>query len=74
MIVFNKKILASVLFILISLVGMATQMDGPPPPVAQGAPIPPGLPIDNGLIILASAAIIYGIYRILKFYKTQNQA
>ena len=53
---------------------MATQMDGPPPPVAQGAPIPPGLPIDNGLIILASAAIVFGIYRVLKFYKTQNQA
>ena len=77
MIIYNKKILASILFILISFVCMATQVvesAGPPEPQAMGGPIPPGFPIDNGLIILFVAAIIYGIYRILKFSKPQSQA
>ncbi len=49
----NKKIFASILFVLISFVCMA-QPDPPPPPP------PPGLPIDGALPILIIGALIYG--------------
>lgn len=47
--------------------------DGPPHPVPQGGPGPPGLPIDNGLIVLFFAALIYGIYIIVKYSKKPSQ-
>ena len=73
MIVYNKKTLASILFILISFVRTAAQPEqGPPQPRPMNVP-PPGLPIDDGLIILFVVAIIYGIYRILKFSKKPTQ-
>ena len=74
MIIPNKKILASILLILISFVGLAAQHDGPPQPVVQGTPPPPGLPIDNGLMVLLVAAIVFGIYKTLEFSKKPTQA
>lgn len=73
MIVYNKKHLASILFILVSFVCSATQHEAPPQPQPMGGPPPPGLPIDNGLILLFVAALIYGIYRILKHSKKPLQ-
>lgn len=35
----------------------------PPPP--SGPPGPPGLPIDNGILILLTAAIMYGSYAVM---------
>jgi hypothetical protein len=42
----NKKILASILFVLISFVSIA-QGSVPPPPMP---PPPPGLPIDDAML------------------------
>ena len=50
----NKKILASILFVLISFV-CAAQGGEPPPPMP---PPPPGLPIDG----FTSLALIVGAY------------
>jgi len=58
----NKKILASILFVLISFVCVA-QSSGPPPP---SPPPPPGLPIDGGLLALLGVGIFYGIKKILQ--------
>lgn len=74
----NKKILTSILLMFVSIVGNAQVSvgggDGPPHPVPQGGPGPPGLPIDDGLIILFVAALIYGIYIIVKYSKKHTQA
>lgn len=58
----NKRILASILFVLISYVCMA-QLPGKPPPPMQ--PPPPGLPIDSGVLVGVGVAIIYGVKKIL---------
>ena len=50
----NKKIFASILFVLISLV-CAAQGGDPPPPMP---PPPPGLPIDG----FTSLALVVGAY------------
>jgi hypothetical protein len=50
----NKKIFASILFVLISLVCVAQGGD-PPPPMP---PPPPGLPIDG----FTSLALVVGAY------------
>jgi len=50
----NKKIFASILFVLISFV-CASQGGDPPPPMP---PPPPGLPIDG----FTSLALIVGCY------------
>jgi len=39
-----------------------------PPPPPPG-PVPVGLPIDNGLMILFVAALIYGVYKVIKHKK-----
>jgi len=57
----NSKIVASILFILISFVCVA--QTGPPPPQP---PPPPGLPIDGGVIFALIAGLFYGITRLLK--------
>ena len=74
MIVYNKKILASILFFLVGFVSLAAQDQEPPRPSPMGSPEPPGLPIDNGLIFLFVAAIIFGIYMTLKLSKKSKQA
>jgi hypothetical protein len=67
MIVQNKKIFASILFVLISFVCSA-QLDGstPPPPAP---PPPPGLPIDSAIPALFLLALIFGVYKIYKRVK-----
>lgn len=61
----NKKIIASILFVLISFVCMAQRAgDGIPPPPSP--PPPPGLPIDGALPFLLLAGIFYGIKNKLK--------
>ena len=56
----NKRIFASILFVLISFVCAAQQLPppGPPPPV--------GTPIDGGLIAGACFALFYGAKKLLK--------
>jgi len=63
MIIQNKRIFASILFVLIGFVCMAQGIgDAPPPP---RPPPPPGLQIDNGLILLFIIAIFYGVKKSL---------
>ena len=61
----QKKILASVLFVLISFLCSA-QM-GPPPP--RPLPPPVGVPIDGNLVALLIVGFTYGIYKVLKLKK-----
>ncbi|WMI66722.1 hypothetical protein RBH94_06045 [Aestuariibaculum sp. YM273] len=51
----NKKILASILFVLISFVCMS---QGPPPP-------PVNLPIDGDVIVGLGIALFYGANKLL---------
>lgn len=52
----NKKILASILFVLISFVCLAGGI--PPPP-------PPGTPIDGGVLVGLVVALVYGANKLL---------
>ncbi len=61
----NHKIIASILFLLISVVSVA-QVLPPPPPDAARPPFPPGLPIDGGLFIAMALGLFYGVYKIIK--------
>ncbi|WP_394337030.1 PID-CTERM protein-sorting domain-containing protein [Confluentibacter flavum] len=56
----NKRKIASILFVLISVLCFAQEL---PPP---GAPPPPGTPIDGGVLIGACLALIYGVKKLLK--------
>ena len=58
----NKRIFASILFVLISFVCSA-QGNMPPPPLP---PSFPGLPIDGGVIIGACVGVFYGAKKLLK--------
>ncbi|WP_338356023.1 PID-CTERM protein-sorting domain-containing protein [Yeosuana marina] len=62
----NKKIVASILFVLISCVCMA-QVDPPPSPVmAKTNTPPPGfLPIDGGVLLGLCIGLFYGAKKIL---------
>lgn len=55
----NKRIFASILFVLISFVCVA---QGPPIP---GPPPPVGFPIDGGVLMGVLFAIIYGAKKML---------
>ena len=62
----NKKLFASILFVLISFVCMAQSPNNgmPPPPSAPndgGSTIPPGLPIDGAIPTLIIAGLFYGV-------------
>ncbi len=59
----NKTILALVAMFLCFL-AQASPSNPPPPPTPP--PPPPGLPLDQGLVFLVLAAIIYGIYKIIQ--------
>lgn len=76
MIKLYKKITASILLMLISIMGVAQNSagggSGPPPPQGGGTP-PPGLPIDDGLVVLLVAAVISGVYIILRHSKKHSQ-
>jgi len=56
----NKRIFASILFVLISFVCVAQKV--PPPPT----PPPPGLPIDGGILLGFFVALFYGTKKLLK--------
>ncbi len=58
----NKRILASILFVLISFVCVAQSVMPPPP----SPPPPPGLPIDGGLLALLVLGLIYGAKKLYK--------
>ncbi|MES2812138.1 MAG: hypothetical protein V4670_06680 [Bacteroidota bacterium] len=40
----------------------------PTPPQPLGPPVGPGLPIDNGILVLAVAAVLYSLY----FFRKRN--
>ena len=61
MIIQNKRIFASILFVLISFVCVAQGGD-PPPPMP---PPPVGLPVDEGIFVLLLLGIFYGIKKVL---------
>ena len=63
-----KKILASILFVLISFVCVA-EGGQPPPPTP---PPPPGLPIDDAIAILFVLALIFGVVRKVRLAKKFN--
>ncbi|MCL9807369.1 hypothetical protein NAT51_17715 [Flavobacterium amniphilum] len=58
--------------ILATLVSVSTYAappaGGPPPPT----PPPPGLPINDGVLYLLAAGLLYGVYFIRKSTKTQK--
>ena len=56
----NKRIFASILFVLISFVAVAQ----PPPPQP---PPPVGLSVDGGIFVLLLLGIFYGIKKVLDF-------
>jgi hypothetical protein len=43
--------------------GISSAQGGPPPPTPPG-PVPPGLPIDGGILILVVLAAAFGFYKI----------
>ena len=57
--------LASILLFPIGFISIA-QGGAPPPPIP--AP-PPGLPVDNGIILLFIVGLVYGIYKAHKHSK-----
>lgn len=65
--VYNKKILASILFVIIGTVCLA-QVDNPPPsPETQGSPTPPvGTPIDGLTAVFAVIGAVYGIRKVIQ--------
>ncbi|SFC97182.1 hypothetical protein [Algibacter pectinivorans] len=62
MIIQNKRIFASILFVLISFVCAAQSVPEPPVP---GPPPPVGLPIDGGIFVGVVFALIYGGKKLL---------
>ncbi|MGZ0015800.1 PID-CTERM protein-sorting domain-containing protein [Yeosuana sp. AK3] len=57
----NKRLFASILFVLISFVCVAQKVPPPPTP-----PPPPGLPIDGGILLGVFVALFYGTKKLLK--------
>jgi len=66
MILQNKRIFASILFVLISFVCTAQLGGDPPPPMP---PPPPGLPVDGMVLIVLALGLIYGIKKKLEYSK-----
>lgn len=64
MIIQSKRILLSILFVLISFVCSA-QPDDLPPPGTPPVGFPP-LPIDGGVLLGACFAVAYGARKLLK--------
>jgi len=58
-----KNLIASILFLLVSFVGIAQSMSGPPPPAP---PPPPGLDIDAGIYVLLAIGLLYGVFKALR--------
>ena len=68
----NKKILASILFLLISVVCLGQGNSNPPTP-RRGPPPPPGLPIDGASGILLIVGVLYGAHKGYRFLKDDSQ-
>lgn len=72
----NKRIIASVLFVLISFGCMAQGFDNPripdhvPRPDVPGGPPPPPFPIDGGVLIALAAGLFYGVKK--KVYRKKE--
>jgi len=64
----KKNLFALVLVFFVSFMALADGEDLPQP-VVQGAPPPPGLHIDGGIIVLFVLALTYGIYKSYKLSK-----
>ncbi len=62
----NKRIFASILFVLISFVCTAQLGGDPPPPMP---PPPPGLPVDGMVLFVLVIGVIYGIKKRLEHIK-----
>lgn len=60
----NKRQIACILFVLISVVCVA--QDPPSPMSPMFAPPPNGLPIDGGVLIGTFVALCYGVKKLLK--------
>ena len=60
MMIQNKRIFASILFVLISFVCVAQTLPPPGPPPGVG------LPIDGGVLIGAFFALVYGAKKLIK--------
>ena len=60
----NKRILASILFVLISFVCVA-QKTTPPPPDPAGGDNPVGLYIDGGIFFGVCLGLFYGVKKLL---------
>ena len=60
----NKRIIASILFVLISFVSFAQGGPGDPPPPPLGPP-PPGFPIDGGVLLGMIFALFYGVKKLV---------
>ncbi|PIB33196.1 hypothetical protein BFP78_02745 [Gaetbulibacter sp. 5U11] len=65
----NKTLIATVLFLMISIVGVA-QIVTPPPPAQQVPPV--GLPIDSDIIVLVVVGLLYGVYKLITKRKASN--
>ena len=57
----NKMTLAPILFVFIN---SAYPLQGPPPPPPPSGPVPPGLPIDNYVILFFVVGLAYGVWKI----------
>ena len=58
----NKRLFASILFVLISFVCMA-QKELPPPDLTPPPPV--GFPIDGGVLLGVCFAVFYGVKKIV---------
>lgn len=63
MMIQNKRIFASILFVLISVMCVAQSVT-PPTPMAPPPP-PPGFPIDGGVLMGVCVALFYGAKKLL---------
>ena len=66
----NKTLIATALFLIISIVGVAQQFVTPPAPDERVPP--PGLPIDGGILVLVVLGLFYGVYKLLSKSKASN--
>lgn len=59
----HKRKIASILFVLISVVCVAQDLPSPMSPMATP---PPGLPINGSILLGAFVALCYGVKKLLK--------
>lgn len=64
----NKRIIASILFVLISFASVS--QGTPLPPLPPGTP-PPGFPIDGGIFMGIIVALFYGVKKVV--YSIENK-